>query len=525
MADEEKNNRPATPEDIGSAFVNGAFQNHYKAGFSVVFKRAKDIQKFNELWELRLKAKQDYIDLLRDMTEELDAALDVPRDVLDMVESGDLDPERVIDTYAVRDNETIASLRRRINALKNHIEKLDKIILGHNEEMKKNVTTFTATSKVAELSVTRDNEQLAQCSVGFHDRYFKFFSSIEQGDYVDVQLGWEDGVSDRYVIQPVFSGIVTNKLCKGGGGSPSTCEIVCHDERILLGDQTYSNSFAEFNSDFDFAKYVLTFAGPTYIPNYTGVSRDRIILYNQSPYHDVRERLKSQNYKIITIPSEDGTVYAAVPAETKDQTFTFALKYSPSNSMLNVIDWEARVDWIKPKDRAEGTTPDTTTAELVNDQNDNIEDSDPKEDLKESNGLLPETPVDTTNVSDHGPDTTPQSSNYSAVKAENDARNSLMSRQLMTASLTVRGEPKITENSAVLITGTTSYLDGLWEVDSVEQNLSSGGGYTTKMELAYLGTPILEDLQDAIDSSDIPPRPSAISSSIRSSDEYKKTYA
>lgn len=321
--------------------------------------------------------------------------------------------------------------------------------------------------KVCSITCDMTDDKMAQADFTFFDPSTEFFDAIGQWDMVKIALGWRDAPdSERYKLGPVFEGIVTSKQGQQTGSATSSTAITATDFKIFMnltktktvyGSDEGTNT-AKFIEDM-FEKAGLSNDSSKMELDITGKN----VLYNQTLLNYVEGRASGLNHKISTIRDTGVTTFMSLPQEFRDKAFIFKWFH-------NIISFTSKADWPlaseDEKEGAESGVPDPNHKPVPP-----SEDPPPTGEPPTSMGTGP-----------MGALAERINKYMKTLKSKNDGRK-------LTASIVIRGEPRMTNESLMFIDDLSKGKNGIYKVVSCKHSTSPT--FTTSCEIEYLQIPPL----------------------------------
>lgn len=490
------------------------FAHHYYPKWKIIIKRNDETVKYDNMYsQLRSVVAElngEKNKLLEDIEQAGFKSQEV-KNILKNIENNPgnlsifdiaLNPEKVI-RPKIKDPDK-QEVEQLMQMVKDWAKKIEPNII-HINNLKKRIESSQTKEEMRDtpqsITISRTDHILSQATISFWDPHAEIFSGIDEGDMIEIEIGWGGAIDLRYRVQKVFTGIVTNKSTTLAASAGQTT-ITCHDERAVLGDRIVNDVQGEQSIKWeDFIKQLWEETRiPIYFLDKMNGQSSLIISKDQTNLKSIDTQLDAEKMVVYQEFANDGTKIFMVAKDDKrrdEYFFTWQNRNQPSN----VISFTANVAWEQASEKSKSTSPDTTSGEHRSEKQKERMEDDPKERSRSdtsgekltsnTQGTKDDQPH-VGNSPDPGRQPSPQ------TKLTNEESKKRLEGFTYTASLSLRGEPKISTRDKVRIEGISKYCDGVYFVKSVNHSVGSSS-FTTNLELEFHGKATLNDIKSVFD--------------------------
>lgn len=492
------------------------FAHHYYPKWKIIIKRGTSIIKhadmFNQLNNLSANLEEESEDLMQAI-ESYNPQTKAARELIEKLKKNPtkysvfdivLKPTIVPPRLTKKEQEEIDDIRKMVA---NSIGKFNRHI-SEAVEIRKKIDSQIERKELRDvpqsITVSRTEHILSQATISFWDPHSEIFSSIDEADKVEIEVGWAGATNDRYKVQKVFTGIITNKSTTLGASAGQTT-ITCHDERAKLADRIINDvsesgekkwldflrkKFKEADEEADFGLLREHFVDES----------AEIIHHNETDLDRINALLKNKEYVVYQEFDPNGKKHYLL-GDDDDRRNVYHFVWKDNNMPPNVISFNASVNWEQAEQKKRASSPNTAKGDyLVEKYKQREKDSQLNRARPDKKGLRLTTSLE--GVGDdmifvgNGTDDYRPVSPF--VKNEDKSKKKKLDGFNYTASLTLRGEPQISTRDVIYIQGVSKYCDGKYYVKSVNHSLGTSN-FTTTVELEYKFEPLDGQLKQVFD--------------------------
>lgn len=360
-------------------------------------------------------------------------------------------------------------------------------------------------SIISSIKVDLKDNELSQCNLSFSDIKGEIFGSLVIGDYISVELGWLNASNPRFQLQPVFTGIVTEKQF---GLGPSLCNVICNDEKVLLAGENKTEAIGDNEiSDDDDATKRFASQGLSLVAQGGGKKSEKIQL-NENDLSFIIRTAKANGQNLTIIDPGPPPQYGLLPRSIRDKMYIYALgeniiNFSISERYVQASEKEGQhssdedlgpamppISTSSTKDDMEQNSPVVSPANEPVETGGSTDQSGPQP-TKEPNppGSVPAAPL--------GNDPNEFRTLSERLQKEQQIRSTLLTNREVSCDLTIPGEPSINNMSQFYVINICKYINMFYDTISVCHDYGPDR-YTTQITGEPVGLPEKIDIGELL---------------------------